>query len=40
VGEARYLRTSTFYGRHGDVLAYASAVAAIALLVVPRRRVQ
>ena len=26
VGEARFLRTSTFYTRHGDVFAYASAV--------------
>lgn len=40
VGEARFLRTSTFYARHGDILAYASVVATIALLVVPRRRVQ
>ncbi len=39
VGEARFLRTSTFYARHGDVLAYASVVATAALLVVARRRV-
>jgi len=40
VGEARYLRTSTFFRRHGDVLAYASVVATLALLVVANRRVQ
>jgi apolipoprotein N-acyltransferase len=40
VGEARFLRTSTFYARHGDVLAYASVVATVALLLVGRRRVQ
>ena len=40
VGEARFLRTSTFYARHGDVLAYASVVATVALLVVGRRRVR
>ena len=40
VGEARFLRTSTFYARHGDILAYASVVATAALLVVARRRVQ
>jgi apolipoprotein N-acyltransferase len=33
VGEARFLRTSTFYGRHGDLLAYLSTVATAALLV-------
>jgi apolipoprotein N-acyltransferase len=38
VGEARFLRMSTFYARHGDVLAYASVVATVALLVVSRRR--
>jgi apolipoprotein N-acyltransferase len=32
VGDARFLQTSTFYARHGDVLAYASVVAAAALL--------
>ncbi|MBI3493362.1 MAG: apolipoprotein N-acyltransferase [Acidobacteria bacterium] len=37
VGEARYLRTSTFYARHGDVLAYASAIVTLALLVLTRR---
>jgi apolipoprotein N-acyltransferase len=40
VGEARFLRTSTFFSRHGDVLAYASVVATLALLVVARRRVK
>lgn len=40
VGEARFLRTSTFYARHGDVLAYASVLATAALLVVARRRIQ
>jgi apolipoprotein N-acyltransferase len=41
IGEARFLRTSTFYGRHGDVLAYASVAATIVLLaaatLAPRR---
>jgi apolipoprotein N-acyltransferase len=32
VGEARFLKTSTFYGRHGDILAYASVLATAALL--------
>lgn len=40
VGEARYLRTSTFYSRHGDILAYASALATAALVAMSRRRVQ
>jgi apolipoprotein N-acyltransferase len=40
VGEARFLRTSTFYARHGDVLAYASVLMTVALLLVARRRVQ
>jgi apolipoprotein N-acyltransferase len=40
VGEARFLRTSTFYARHGDLLAYASVVMSAALLVVSRRRVE
>jgi apolipoprotein N-acyltransferase len=40
VGSARYLRTSTFYARHGDLMAYTSAAIALALLLVPRRRVQ
>jgi apolipoprotein N-acyltransferase len=37
VGEARLLRTSTFYARHGDLLPYASAVMTALLLVVKRR---
>ena len=37
VGEARFLKTSTFYARHGDILAYASVLATAALLVVARR---
>ena len=40
VGEARFLRTATFYARHGDILAYASVVVTAVLLVLaPRRRV-
>ena len=38
VGEARFLRTSTFYTRHGDALAYASVVFTLALLVTGLRR--
>ena len=38
VGEARFLRTSTFYARHGDVLPYASVLATAALLLWARRR--
>jgi apolipoprotein N-acyltransferase len=38
VGEARFLQTSTYYARHGDVLAYASAVATAALLLLARRQ--
>ena len=38
VGEARFLRTSTFYARHGDVLPYASVVVTLALVVTARRR--
>jgi apolipoprotein N-acyltransferase len=38
VGEARFLRTSTFYARHGDVLAYASVVATVVLFAVAIRR--
>jgi apolipoprotein N-acyltransferase len=37
VGEARFLQTSTFYARHGDILAYASVLASAALLVFARR---
>jgi len=40
VGEARFLRHATFYARHGDIVAYASAVMTLALVVVSRRRVQ
>jgi apolipoprotein N-acyltransferase len=40
VGEARFLRTSTFFSRHGDVLAYASVVATLVLLVAASRRVK
>jgi apolipoprotein N-acyltransferase len=40
VGEARFLRGSTFYARHGDVVAYASALMTLVLVVVSRRRVQ
>ena len=40
VGAARFLRTSTFYARHGDILAYASVVMTAALLLLARRRVQ
>ena len=40
VGEARFLRTSTFYARHGDILAYAAVLMTVALLLVARRRVQ
>jgi len=38
VGEARFLQTSTYYARHGDVLAYASVVATAALLLLVRRQ--
>jgi apolipoprotein N-acyltransferase len=37
VGDARFLKTSTFYARHGDILAYASVVASAALLAFARR---
>jgi len=37
VGEARFLTTSTFYARHGDVAAYASVLATAALLAFARR---
>jgi apolipoprotein N-acyltransferase len=33
VSQARFLQTSTFYTRHGDVFAYASVVGAVAMLV-------
>jgi apolipoprotein N-acyltransferase len=37
VGEARWLKTSTFYARHGDILAYASVLVTVALLLLSRR---
>ena len=37
VGDARFLTTSTFYARHGDLLAYASVLATAALLAFARR---
>jgi apolipoprotein N-acyltransferase len=37
VAEARFLKTSTFYARHGDILAYAAVVMTAALLVLARR---
>ena len=37
VGEARFLKTSTFYARHGDILAYASVLVTAALLAVAGR---
>lgn len=42
VGQARFLHVSTFYARHGDVIAYAATVATLALLLLSasRRRVQ
>jgi apolipoprotein N-acyltransferase len=38
VGEARFLTTTTFYARHGDVLAYASIIATVGLLLSGRTR--
>jgi apolipoprotein N-acyltransferase len=41
VGEARFLSTSTFYARHGDVLGYASVlVTAVLLVMAAARRVK
>lgn len=40
VGSVRFLQTSTFYTRHGDVAAYAAVAVTLALLVATRRRVQ
>jgi len=34
VGEARFLETSTFYARHGDLLAYAAALLTLVLTLV------
>jgi apolipoprotein N-acyltransferase len=39
VGEARFLHATTVYTRIGDVFAYASVVATLALVVLSRRRV-
>jgi apolipoprotein N-acyltransferase len=36
VGEARFLKTTTFYERHGDIFAYASAVITLLLLLQSR----
>jgi apolipoprotein N-acyltransferase len=38
VGEARFLKTSTFYARHGDLLAYAAVMVTVALLLLALRR--
>jgi apolipoprotein N-acyltransferase len=38
VGEARFLKTSTLYARTGDLLAYASVVATVALFLFARRQ--
>jgi apolipoprotein N-acyltransferase len=38
VGEARFLKTSTLYARTGDLFAYASVVATVALLLFARRQ--
>jgi apolipoprotein N-acyltransferase len=40
VGDARFLRTTTLYTRVGDVVAYASVVAALALIGLSRRRIR
>ena len=40
VGDARLLTAATMYSRIGDVFAYASAIATLALLLAARRRVQ
>jgi apolipoprotein N-acyltransferase len=39
-GDARFLRTSTFYVRHGDVVAYGAVLVSFVLLFVPGRRVE
>jgi apolipoprotein N-acyltransferase len=36
VGTARFLRDTTFYTQHGDVFAYAAAVATLLLLLQSR----
>ena len=38
VGEARFLRVSTFYARHGDLLADASLLCTVAVLAASRRK--
>jgi len=38
-GTARFLQTTTFYTRHGDIVAYAGVIVTLALLLVPRRPV-
>ena len=40
VGDARFLKTTTWYSREGDVFAYASVLVTLVLLVASRRRVQ
>jgi apolipoprotein N-acyltransferase len=40
VGEARFIRDQTIYTRIGDVVAYASALLTLLLLVVARPRIQ
>jgi len=40
VSEVRFLQRPTFYTRYGDVLAYASAIVSLAMLVLAGRRVQ
>ncbi|PYR23714.1 MAG: apolipoprotein N-acyltransferase, partial [Acidobacteria bacterium] len=40
VGDVRFLRVTTYYARHGDIVAYASVLATVAVLVLSRRRVQ
>jgi apolipoprotein N-acyltransferase len=40
VGTVRFLKASTFYARHGDVLAYAAAAFTLVAVLPPRRRVQ
>jgi hypothetical protein len=40
VGEARFLHGATVYARSGDVVGYVSLALTVALLLVPKRRVQ
>jgi apolipoprotein N-acyltransferase len=43
VGEVRFLETSTFYARHGDVFAYASVIVTLGVVVLargPRRTIR